>query len=199
MITINNINQSEPYTIFNNLYLEAVDKDQPAVEAIAISSYNKNLSEIESRFVNLKYINNDQWIFFTNYNSPKASHFNTHQQIAALFYLSSTNTQIRIKAEISKTSKDFSDKHYHGRSLKKNALAHSSDQSSQIDSYEKVLDLYNKTLSNNNLLLNRPVYWGGFSFVPYYFEFWQGAEHRLNKRDVYEIKNNDWEHLIIQP
>ena len=35
----------------------------------------------------------------------------------------------------------------------------------------------------------RPDFWGGFSFVPYYFEFWQGHKNRLNKRHVFEQKD----------
>ena len=45
----------------------------------------------------------------------------------------------------------------------------------------------------------RPNFWGGYSFIPYYFEFWEGHESRLNKRDVYEMKSNEWEHGILQP
>ena len=199
MITINNINQSKPYFMFNELYLEAKNKNQSSIEAIAISSYNPLLNEVESRFVNLKYIQDNKWIFFTNYNSPKSHQFALHQQISALFYWNSTNTQIRIKAEICKTSKDFSDQHYLGRSLNKNSLAHSSDQSFCIDSYEEVLDKYNNALANSNLLLSRPDYWGGFSFKPYYFEFWKGEKNRLNKRDAFNINNNEWKHSFLQP
>lgn len=199
MINIQDINDSKPYSIFSELYHEAKNKNQTAIEAIAISSYNILLSEVESRFVNLKYIQDDEWIFFTNYNSPKSHQFASHQQISALFYWNSTNTQIRIKAEICKTSKDFSDQHYSKRSLDKNALAHSSDQSSFIKSYEEVLNRYTNILTNNNLLMQRPDYWGGFSFKPYYFEFWKGDKNRLNKRDIYELNNNEWKHSFLQP
>ena len=106
---------------------------------------------------------------------------------------------IRIKANIFKTAQEFSDAHYLGRSVNKNALAHSSSQSSYVESYGSVVDAYNRALADDNLLSKRPHYWGGFSFKPYYFEFWQGAEHRLNKRDIYKIENNDWKHSMLQP
>jgi pyridoxamine 5'-phosphate oxidase len=199
MISFNDINSSEPYANFCILYQQALKKNQPNIEAIAISSFNTSIKEVESRFVNLKYINNDEWIFFSNYNSPKASQFRAHQQISALFYWSSTDTQVRIKANIFKTAQEFSDVHYLGRSINKNALAHSSNQSSYVDSYDSVVGAYNRALNNDDLLLKRPTYWGGFSFKPYYFEFWQGAEHRLNKRDIYQAENNVWKHYMLQP
>ena len=40
------------------------------IEAMSIASYNKE-NEVESRFVNCKFIDNDKFIFFSNYNSPK--------------------------------------------------------------------------------------------------------------------------------
>ena len=116
MIKMLTINQSEPYKIFENKYNEALSKNQKAIEAIAISSYNVTNKEVESRFVNLKYIKGDEWIFFSNYESIKASSLNGHSQISALFYWKAINTQIRIKACISKTSEKFSDWHFENRS-----------------------------------------------------------------------------------
>mgnify|MGYP001449283035 CR=1 FL=1 len=109
------------------------------------------------------------------------------------------NLQIRIKAKIFKSSKKISDEHFLSRSKKKNALAISSYQSSSIDSYDDVMDLYNIALDNYDQNCVRPEYWGGYSFKPYYFEFWKGDDSRINKRDVYEFINNKWEHLILQP
>ena len=47
--------------------------------------------------------------------------------------------------------------------------------------------------------MTRPSYWGGFSFIPFYFEFWQGQEFRLNKREVYEEISGDWIKYTLQP
>ena len=41
--------------------------------------------EVSSRYVNVKYINQDKF-FFTNYNSIKAKDFLDHKQIAAVFF-----------------------------------------------------------------------------------------------------------------
>ena len=86
MIQFNNLNQKIPFLLFKEKYDEAVDAGQKGIEAISISSYNKEISEVDSRYVNLKFILNDEFIFFSNYNSPKASSFNSYNQIAALLY-----------------------------------------------------------------------------------------------------------------
>ena len=102
-----------------------------------------------------------------------------------------------MKSKISKTSLHFNKNYFKGRSLKKNALAISSHQSSYIESYEGVQQNFSKALNSSNLS-ECPEYWGGFSFVPYYFEFWEGHESRLNKREAYELKDEKWIRSFLQ-
>ena len=198
MIQFNNLSQETPYKLFKERYYKAFDNDQKNIEAISISSFNTKLQEVNSRYVNLKFIINDEFIFFSNYNSPKASSFNSHDQIAAIVYWASINVQIRMKAKIKKTSNDYNQKYFFDRSEKKNALAISSNQSKPIYTYNQVQENYNKSLKNDDLK-KCPEYWGGYSFTPYYFEFWEGHESRLNKREVYEKIDDSWKYLILQP
>ena len=198
MIEFKNLNQEIPYQFFKEKYVEALNAGQRGIEAISISSYNKEISEVDSRYVNLKFISNDEFIFFSNYDSPKASSFNSHNQIAALIYWSSINVQIRIKAKIKKTSNIYNQEYFFDRSEEKNALAISSKQSKPIGSYNQVKENYNKSLKNDDLK-KCPEFWGGYSFTPYYFEFWEGHESRVNKREAYEKSDNTWKHIILQP
>jgi len=198
MIQINNLSQEIPYQLLKEKYDEAFDAGQKGIEAISISSYNKEISEVDSRYVNLKFISNDEFIFFSNYDSPKASSFNSYDQIAALVYWPIINVQIRMKARIKKTTNEYNQKYFFDRSEKKNALAISSNQSKPIKSYNQVKENYNKSLKNDDLK-KCPEFWGGYSFTPYYFEFWEGHESRLNKREAYEKSDESWKHIILQP
>ena len=198
MIKFNNLNQEIPFHIFKEKYDAAIKAEQQSIEAIAISSFNKELNEVDSRFVNLKLILNDEFIFFSNYSSSKANSFISHNQIAALIYWSSINTQIRIKAKIKRTSKELNQRYFYERSKEKNALAISSNQSKPIESYNQVQENYNKSLKNDKLK-KCPHYWGGFSFTPYYFEFWEGHESRINRREVFEKTENVWKKSFLQP
>ena len=198
MIKIEKMLRDEPYIKFKQFYEKALRLKQSNIEAVCISSFNNNLQEVNSRFVNLKYIVGDEWTFFSNYNSPKGFAFNSHNQIAALFYWSSTNVQIRMKAQIKKASKEFNQKYFYDRPQEKNALAISSNQSKQIDSYNQVKENYDSSLKNDDLK-KCPEYWGGYSFIPYYFEFWEGHELRLNKREVFDKTNGIWMNTFLQP
>ncbi len=184
--------------LFYDLFIKAKESQQEAIESLLIASFDKEKNEVDARYVNLKYINKNKWIFFTNYNSPKSQHFTNHSQITAVFYWHKIKTQIRIKANIKKTSRGFNDEYFENRAIEKNALAISSSQSMKIESYKKVKENYNKSLKNDDLK-KCPEYWGGYSFKPYYFEFWEGHESRINKREIFEKIDGVWEQSFLQP
>ena len=193
----NNINHL-PYQKFKKLHDEAIPADEKIIEAVCISSYSNDLKEVDSRYVNLKIVDADSFIFFSNYNSPKAIQFQSHKQVSLAFYWPSINTQIRMKGNIKISPPEISDQHFLNRSDSKNALAIASFQSKKIDSYQSLINKYESILMQNNLSI-RPNYWGGFSFIPYFFEFWEGHKNRLNKRETYELQENKWIHSFLQP
>ena len=199
MIKFFNTPLDEPYLAFRDLYQNALNINQDYIEAICISSYSKKNEEVNSRYVNLKYIEDDKWVFFTNYNSPKNDEFINHSQISCTFFWHKTNTQVRIKANIHKLSQAKSDEHFSIRSDDKNALAISSNQSAPIDSYASVELNYKKTLNSDVDLRIRPEYWGGYYFTPYYFEFWTGHKSRLNKRVAFSLNKNLWVKIFLEP
>ena len=201
MIEINiNDNAEKPFQILKNFYYSALSKEQSAIEAIVISSLDTNKEYADARYVNLKYITNDSLIFFSNYESNKALQFdkNNNCMITAVFYWEKIDVQIRMRGHVMKSSKEFSDQHYINRDKNKNALAISSNQSRKISGYDEVVKNYEKTLSEDNLTM-RPHYWGGYSIKPVYFEFWEAHKYRLNKREVFEKKNNEWINYFLQP
>lgn len=193
-----NINQSEPYIKFKNLFDKANSHGQKDIQSISISSYSKLKKEVDSRFVNLKILDGRKFIFFTNYNSPKAIQFEDHPQISVAIYWEKIKTQIRIKGHIYKLNEEYSDNIFKLRNQNKNALAISSNQSEEISSYEEVNSRYLSILESGDLK-KRPNYWGGYYFIPYSFEFWKGNKNRINKRVHYLLRENDWNKTILQP
>ncbi len=198
MINFFNIDNSEPYSHFKKSYDSALKKNQRNIEAIVISSFCPQKNQVDSRFVNLKMVLKTDFIFFSNYESPKSKQFNLCDEISALFYWNSINMQIRMQGKIEKTSEEFNQNYFRERSKEKNALAISSRQSEVIESYETVKENYENVLSSSNLEIC-PEYWGGFSFKPRNFEFWEGNKNRLNKRIFYSQDNLIWKKQILQP
>ncbi len=192
------IKNIDPIILFKEKYEDAKQADQKNIEAICISSFNKTKKEVDSRFVNLKFVDGDEFIFFSNYDSPKSKAFMSHSQISACIFWESINTQIRFKAKIKRTSVKFNKKYFKKRSSEKNILAISSNQSNEIASFKDVLEKY-ENVKNNYNNTECPDHWGGFSFKPYEIEFWEGNEFRLNKRTLYRFQEKSWHSLILEP
>ena len=66
MVKLINLEISKPYSRFKELFNEAKKSNQSSIDAICVSSYCSLKKEVDSRYVNLKYIDNNEWIFFTN-------------------------------------------------------------------------------------------------------------------------------------
>ena len=64
MIQFNNLNQEIPYQLFKAKYDEAFNSGQKGIEAISVSSFNTKIQEVNSRYVNLKFVTYDEFIFF---------------------------------------------------------------------------------------------------------------------------------------
>jgi pyridoxamine 5'-phosphate oxidase len=198
MIEFKNLSKEEPYMVFKEKYNNALNKKQKNIEAMSVSSFNKVSNEVDSRMVNLKFIDKNEFIFFSNYESPKSIAFDSNNKISALFFWSSVNVQVRMKAKIKRTSISFNNRYFKTRNINKNALAISSNQSNIIASYDQIIQNYEKVKNNDNLK-KCPKYWGGYSFRPYEIEFWEGNEFRLNKRNLYRKDNTTWNHFILEP
>lgn len=198
MIVFKNDCNEPPFVKFREIYNIADQNNQLLIHAASISSFSSEKNEVNSRFVNIKFLDNDKFIFFTNYESPKSDEFFEHHQIAALFFWTSINIQVRIKAKISKTSKKFNNDYFSSRSFDKNALSISSQQSKKIDSYSEVKSNFERAMNTKDLK-KCPKYWGGFEFKPYYFEFWEGNDSRINRRESFEKKDNSWIISTLQP
>ena len=112
MIKFINLRKEIPYLILKKKYDEAINKGQENIEAIAISSFNKESEEVNARFVNLKFIDDEEFIFFSNLKSPKSMEFQSHNQICALLYWPSANVQVRIKAKINLKSDKYNQEYY---------------------------------------------------------------------------------------
>lgn len=196
-MNIDNISNESPYKVLKDFYEKAIELDQSSIEAFLIASYSKS-SGVSSRYVNLKFIQNNEFIFFSNYKSNKAKQFEENNKVSTLIYWNKIHVQIRMTGNIYKKSMSFNNNYFKSRSKEKNALSISSSQSQKIDSYEDVIKNYEKVYKQSNL--NKcPNYWGGYSFIPDFFEFWEGDINRLNKRTCFERQEEDWIKYYLEP
>ena len=104
-----------------------------------------------------------------------------------------------MKANIKETNKERSDEPLSIKTKRKKCTCDCfKSVPYQFTSFETVKSKFTETLENADLG-KRPDYWGGFSFTPYYFEFWRGSDFRLNHRNAFSKAEDGWESSILEP
>jgi len=140
------------------------------------------------RTVLLKLFDDKGFVFFTNYNSRKASEIKENTQAAMLFPWLQLNRQVRIEGRVEKISSVESFKYFTSRPRGSQIGAWCSDQSEVIESRSFLEQKYREAAEKFRLgSVPLPSFWGGYRIVPASFEFWQGRESRLHDRLSYSL------------
>ncbi len=147
----------------------------------------------ESRIVLLKFLNEDGFTFFTNFNSEKAASIERNPAVGLHFFWSELERQVRISGFAEKTPAEVSDKYFKTRPEASQIAAWASDQSKEIESRKVLENQYEKYRKIfNGKPVHRPNFWGGYHIKPVKMEFWQGRENRLHDRILYEKQDEKW-------
>jgi pyridoxamine 5'-phosphate oxidase len=149
-----------------------------------------------ARIVLLKEVNEQGFIFYTNYDSRKGKEIAENPQAQILFFWDDLERQIRIEGRLERVSAEVSDTYFYSRPIESQYGAIVSQQSVVIPSRE-YLEEKRKALKNTTP--KRPENWGGYILVPEYFEFWQGRPSRLHDRISYISENGAWKIERLSP
>ena len=196
----NNLPKEIPFELFHDYYARAEEHGDKFAEAGCISSVDQD-NQPHSRFVNFKYFFEDNLVFFSNYKSHKAKHFEANNKVSVNFWWPNLEVQVRIEGIISKCAEKFSDEHLQGREPSKNIAAIISEQSEKIESYELLKEKYEamkERIENGAHIESRPENWGGYQIKVDFFEFWEANDDRLNYRECYEKSDDSWKKYFLQ-
>ena len=154
---------------------------------------------IRQRFVLLKGVSEDGFVFFTNYNSDKAAALAQNDRSSMLFPWNELDRQVSVSGKVEKIAESESDAYFAARPRASQIAAWTSQQSQPIASRGALEAQYQATLERfDGSDVPRPPHWGGFRLVPERSEFWQGGEDRLHDRFVYQYTNG-WSRIRLQP
>ena len=154
---------------------------------------------VRQRFVLLKGVSEDGFVFFTNYNSEKAAALAQNDRSSMLFPWNELDRQVSVSGKVEKIAESESDAYFAARPRASQIAAWTSQQSQPIASRGALEAQYQATLERfDGSDVPRPPHWGGLRLVPERIEFWQGGEDRLHDRFVYRYTNG-WNRSRLQP
>lgn len=181
-----------PIVQFQKWFKNAIDAQlyEPNVMTLATSD---RFGRPSARIVLLKGVDNDGFVFFTNYESSKGQHLLENPQAALVFFWAELQRQVRVEGVVSKVADEVSDAYFHSRPAGSQIGALASPQSKVIGDRSlleaKVTEL---TAQYTGREIPRPLNWGGYLVEPTKIEFWQGRSSRLHDRIVYELIDGSW-------
>lgn len=170
--------------------VEIVEKSDPT--AMVLSTVDQQ-GLPDSRVVLLKGLEEESFIFYTNYNSHKSLQLN-HTPYAALnFYWPQMARQVRVRGQVTKTSSQQSDHYFASRPIESQLSAIASPQSQEIASRKTLDEAFNHLVAEHQKkAIVRPSHWGGYILSPEKIEFWQGRDNRLHDRLYYVKQDQQW-------
>ena len=134
------------------------------------------------RVVLLKDIEDDAFVFYTNYEGKKSQELLASGKAAFVIHWKSLQRQIRVRGVVTKEDGQIADDYYASRSLTSRLGAWASQQSRPLDARQTLMDAVDRQAKNHGDDPMRPPFWGGFRIAPIEMEFWADGEYRLHDR-----------------
>lgn len=189
-----------PFTQFERWFKEAKNSSTPEPNAMIVATVQPD-GRPAARVVLLKEMNQEGFVFYTNYDSRKGQELSENPQAALVFNWLEVQRQVRIEGRVERIEPATSTAYFQSRPKGSQIGAWASPQS-QVIPDRTVLEDKKAALEKeyaNADELPRPANWGGFVVKPQLVEFWQGRSSRLHDRLQYERTENGWQMVRLAP
>jgi pyridoxamine 5'-phosphate oxidase len=178
--------ERDPIKQFQLWLNDAVEAQLPLPEAMTLATATPD-GRPSARMVLLKQVDQDGFVFFTNYRSAKARQLDANPCASLVFYWPQLERQVRVEGSVVRTSEQESREYFRTRPRESQIGAWASAQSAAISGRD-VLEERARELET--LYCDRdidcPEHWGGYRLKPERIEFWKGRVGRLHDRILYQ-------------
>ncbi len=174
--------ESDPTKQFRGWFDAAVASGIDLANAMTLATVDAE-GMPQARIVLLKEVDEEGFVFFTNYSSRKGEELAASGKAGLMFWWREHARQVRIEGTVHRVSAEVSDAYFATRPRESNLAAIASQQSQVLESRA---DLERRMREADEAgVLERPDSWGGYRLVPSRFEFWQGRPDRTHDRLEY--------------
>lgn len=182
----------DPSALFEQWLSQACEAKLPDPTAMTVATVDEQ-GQPWQRIVLLKHYDAQGMVFYTNLGSRKALQLAHNPRISLHFPWHYLERQVMVLGEVEKLSPLEVLKYFHSRPRDSQIGAWVSKQSSRISARGilegKFLELKQKFQQGEVPL---PSFWGGYRVKFHTMEFWQGGEHRLHDRFIYQRDHDGW-------
>ncbi|MGL4234888.1 pyridoxamine 5'-phosphate oxidase [Tabrizicola sp.] len=172
---------SDPFALARAWLAEAEPVEPNDPNAIALATVDADgLPNV--RMVLLKDIEDDGFVFYTNYGSKKGREIAASGKAAFVLHWKSLRRQIRVRGLTEREEGPKADEYFASRSLKSRLGAWASQQSEPLASREALMAEAARVAVTKGPNPPRPPFWGGVRIRPLEMEFWADGAFRLHDR-----------------
>jgi pyridoxamine 5'-phosphate oxidase len=189
---------SDPFLQFKRWFKEALAAELPMTNAMTLATVSPT-GRPSARTVLLKHLDDQGFVFFTNYESRKGKELAANRAASLLFYWAELERQVRIEGVVEKIPPRESDDYFAQRPLLARHAAIASQQSAVIADRTLLEKRFANTVEQCGGDPPRPAHWGGYRVTPEIIEFWQGRESRLHDRLRYSRIGTHWKIERLAP
>ena len=180
-----------PIKQFAKWYGEAEASGIPETDAMTLATATKD-GRPSARIVLLKEFDDRGFVFFTNYESRKATDLAENPRACLVAYWLPVKRQVRIEGSVEQVSEAESEAYFQRRPLGSRIGAWASNQSEVVESRAVLEQRYASLSERYGEAVPRPPHWGGYRIQPEVIEFWQGRDNRLHDRLRYRLQDGTW-------
>ena len=144
------------------------------------------------RMVLVKQVDEDGFVFYSNYESRKGRELEANPRAALMFHWEPLGRVVRVEGPVERVTRDESLAYAHSRPRASQLSALASPQSRPVPSrdwLERRVQELAERYGDDELPLGDS--WGGYRLTPKRFEFWQHRTSRLHDRLVYTPNPDD--------
>lgn len=189
----------DPVVQFDRWLEQAITSKCDESNAFVLSTVREG--QPRARVILLKGVHENDFVFYTNYNSAKGSEITRDDKVSLTFFWAPLQRQVRIEGTVTKVTEEASDEYFHKRPRGSQIGAIASPQSTRVPNRATLEKMFHEVeMKYQGIeMLPRPKHWGGYMVTPNFLEFWQGRNNRMHDRICYEKKNGSWELYRVAP
>ena len=189
-----------PFELYRKWKKEASVAEVNDPDAIALATVDSGgLPNV--RMVLLRIIEDDGFVFFTNYSSVKGTEIDQSGKVAFVSHWKSIRRQIRVRGLIARDETKLSEEYFNQRPLESRIGAWASKQSTVLKNKKVLLDRINELRKGLGQNPSKPDFWGGFRIKPTEIEFWNDGAYRVHDRFLWkrDAINAPWSISRLSP